>query len=95
MRPVDLPVGQLQRVGTPGKGFVVRRFAGDREFQERRQQGLATLTDEMKAAVQDMLQGRVAETEAAYAALLGVAVYGACLFALGFRPRQFLMRGAD
>jgi putative peptidoglycan lipid II flippase len=27
--------------------------------------------------------------------LLGVAVYGACLFALGFRPRQFSMRGAD
>ncbi len=27
--------------------------------------------------------------------LLGTAVYGACLFALGFRPRDFSMRGAD
>ena len=27
--------------------------------------------------------------------LLGVAVYGTCLYALGFRPRQFTMRGAD
>jgi len=27
--------------------------------------------------------------------LLGVTVYGACLYALGFRPRQFSMRGAD
>jgi len=27
--------------------------------------------------------------------LLGAAVYGACLYALGFRPRQFSMRGAD
>ena len=27
--------------------------------------------------------------------LLGFAVYAACLFALGFRPRQFFMRGAD
>jgi putative peptidoglycan lipid II flippase len=27
--------------------------------------------------------------------LLGVAVYGACLYALGFRPRHFSMRGAD
>jgi putative peptidoglycan lipid II flippase len=27
--------------------------------------------------------------------LLGVAVYAACLLALGFRPRDFLIRGAD
>ena len=27
--------------------------------------------------------------------LLGIAVYGACLLALGFRPRHFAMRGAD
>ena len=27
--------------------------------------------------------------------LLGVAVYGACLLALGFRPRHFFIRGAD
>jgi putative peptidoglycan lipid II flippase len=27
--------------------------------------------------------------------LLGSAVYGACLFALGFRPRDFSMRGAE
>jgi len=27
--------------------------------------------------------------------LLGTTVYGACLFALGFRPRHFSMRGAD
>ena len=27
--------------------------------------------------------------------LLGVAVYGACLYALGFRPRHFSMRSAD
>jgi putative peptidoglycan lipid II flippase len=26
--------------------------------------------------------------------LLGVVVYGACLFAFGFRPRDFSMRGA-
>ncbi len=27
--------------------------------------------------------------------LLGTAVYGACLYVLGFRPRHFSMRGAD
>jgi putative peptidoglycan lipid II flippase len=27
--------------------------------------------------------------------LLGTAVYGACLYALGFRPRHFSIRGAD
>jgi putative peptidoglycan lipid II flippase len=27
--------------------------------------------------------------------VLGVAVYGGCLYALGLRPRQFLMRGAQ
>jgi putative peptidoglycan lipid II flippase len=27
--------------------------------------------------------------------LLGIAVYGGCLFALGFRPRHFSMRGAE
>jgi peptidoglycan biosynthesis protein MviN/MurJ (putative lipid II flippase) len=26
--------------------------------------------------------------------LLGTAIYGACLFACGFRPRHFSMRGA-
>ena len=36
--------------------------------------GLAALTDEMKAAVQDLLQGRISEGEAAYAALLGATL---------------------
>ena len=36
--------------------------------------GLAALTDEMKATLQDMLQGRVGEAEAAYAGLLGATV---------------------
>jgi putative peptidoglycan lipid II flippase len=27
--------------------------------------------------------------------VLGTAVYGACLFVFGFRPRQFTHRGAD
>ena len=36
--------------------------------------GLVALTDEMKLALQDLLQGRIAEAEAAYAALLGASV---------------------
>ena len=36
--------------------------------------GIVALTDEMKLALQDMLQGRIKETEAAYAALLGAGV---------------------
>jgi len=36
--------------------------------------GVVALTDEMKLAVQDLLQGRIKETEAAYAALLGASV---------------------
>ncbi len=36
--------------------------------------GIAGLTDEMKHTLQDLLQGRIAEPEAAYAALLGASV---------------------
>ena len=36
--------------------------------------GIVALTDEMKSALQDLLQGRIAEPEAAYAALLGATV---------------------
>lgn len=36
--------------------------------------GVVALTDEMKLALQDLLQGRVKETEAAYAATLGASV---------------------
>jgi hypothetical protein len=27
--------------------------------------------------------------------VLGASTYGACLYALGFRPRHFSMRGAE
>jgi chemosensory pili system protein ChpA (sensor histidine kinase/response regulator) len=36
--------------------------------------GMAALADEMKATLQDLLQARVTEAEAAYAALLGACV---------------------
>jgi chemosensory pili system protein ChpA (sensor histidine kinase/response regulator) len=36
--------------------------------------GIVALTDEMKLALQDLLQGRIKETEAAYAAMLGASV---------------------
>jgi chemosensory pili system protein ChpA (sensor histidine kinase/response regulator) len=36
--------------------------------------GVAGLTEEMKHALQDLLQGRITETEAAYSALLGASV---------------------
>lgn len=36
--------------------------------------GLVALTDEMKLALQDLMQGRIAEPEPAYAALLGASV---------------------
>jgi chemosensory pili system protein ChpA (sensor histidine kinase/response regulator) len=66
---MEAPANQLPLQQAVVELHQVRGTASMMQFA-----GVVALTDEMKATLQDLLQGRVKETEAAYAATLGASV---------------------
>jgi chemosensory pili system protein ChpA (sensor histidine kinase/response regulator) len=66
---METPANQLPLQQAVVELHQVRGTASMMQFA-----GVVALTDEMKATLQDLLQGRVKETEAAYAATLGASV---------------------
>jgi chemosensory pili system protein ChpA (sensor histidine kinase/response regulator) len=66
---METPANQLPLQQAVVELHQVRGTASMMQFA-----GVVALTDEMKATLQDLLQGRVKETEAAYAATLGATV---------------------
>jgi chemosensory pili system protein ChpA (sensor histidine kinase/response regulator) len=66
---METPANQLPLQQAVVELHQVRGTASMMQFA-----GVVALTDEMKLALQDLLQGRIKETEAAYAAMLGASV---------------------
>ncbi|HEU5282462.1 MAG TPA: Hpt domain-containing protein, partial [Burkholderiales bacterium] len=66
---METPTNQLPLQQAVVELHQVRGTASMMQFA-----GVVALTDEMKLTIQDLLQGRIKESEAAYAALLGATV---------------------
>ena len=66
---METPANQLPLQQAVVELHQVRGTASMMQFA-----GVVALTEEMKATLQDLLQGRIKETEAAYAATLGASV---------------------
>ncbi|MGH8443374.1 MAG: Hpt domain-containing protein [Nevskiaceae bacterium] len=66
---METPANQLPLQQAVVELHQVRGTASMMQFA-----GVVALTDEMKATLQDLLQGRIKETEGAYSALLGASV---------------------